>query len=682
MLMWKNYLNLSLFCSISLVSLSQEEDPSCLPPDKKIQKYITAGANAPDAKTAVDNFIKAIEAAPDNAGVYYEYGLYAYNSGVNYYETSPNPAMGDKSFSKAEDMFEKAVEFCNDYHSDMYYYLGVINYSQDQKDVAAKWFEKFVSYKSDDNSRYSDDYAKKLADVKSFLATSKEEQEILSKEVPFNPTLVPNVSSGNDEYFPMISPDNLYMFFTRKQDMKNLGDMVSNWKEIYTYSERKDENGQFTSGTSFKAPFNTGAFDSYGAATMSVDNKEMIICACKKTEIYGKPYLNCDLYATTFNKIGPNPNDYEWTELVNLGPKINTPDGWEGQPSMSADGQTMFFTANRPSTRDNDVFMVKRNEDGTWGTPTPFNEINTAGKDKSPFLHQDSETLYFVSSVSDDRKGVGGTDIYYMREENGVWGKPVNIGYPINTKEDELGLFVSTDGKLAYFSSRVGGNWNIYSFELYAEARPKPVTILKGDLKDPNGNPVENATIEIAYTNSEKVESVKVNGNDGKFAVVVKQEKPQDIMLSVKKEGAAFDSKLITKEEIADKNKRVSNELAVKELKVGEAYTINDILYDYNSDVLSEKSKFILREFARYLKSNPNITIMIQGHTDSDGDDAKNLDLSDRRAKGVKKYLESQGISASRMEAKGFGESVPKVENDTAANKAKNRRTDFVITGM
>jgi len=117
-------------------------------------------------------------------------------------------------------------------------------------------------------------------------------------------------------------------------------------------------------------------------------------------------------------------------------------------------------------------------------------------------------------------------------------------------------------------------------------------------------------------------------------------------------------------------------------LKVGEAYTINDILYDYNSDVLSEKSKFILREFARYLKSNPNITIMIQGHTDSDGDDAKNLDLSDRRAKGVKKYLESQGISAIRMEAKGFGESVPKVENDSAANKAKNRRTDFVITGM
>ncbi|MNV28994.1 Outer membrane porin F precursor [compost metagenome] len=349
---------------------------------------------------------------------------------------------------------------------------------------------------------------------------------------------------------------------------------------------------------------------------------------------------------------------------------------------MSADGNTLFYTANRASTRDNDVFIVKRNTDGTWGAPRPFDEINTAGKDKSPFLHQDSETLYFVSDVSDDRKGVGALDIFYMREENGTWSKPKNIGYPINSKEDELGIFVSTDGKLAYFSSKQQGNWDIYGFELYEEARPKPVTIIKGDLKDPEGKPIENATIEVSYENSDKVDQVRVNGNDGKFAVVVKTDKPQDIMVSVKKDGAAFDSKLITKEEIVKKENRVNNKLEVKELKVGEAYTLNDILYDYNSDVLSNKSKFILREFARFLKSNPTIKIMIQGHTDSDGDDAKNLDLSDRRAKGVKNYLVSLGIEEDRLESKGYGESKPKVANDTAENKAKNRRTDFMIQGM
>jgi outer membrane protein OmpA-like peptidoglycan-associated protein len=373
---------------------------------------------------------------------------------------------------------------------------------------------------------------------------------------------------------------------------------------------------------------------------------------------------------------------YEWTPLINLGSKINTPDGWEGQPSLSADGNTLFYTANRRTTRDNDIFIVKRNPDGTWGASVPFDEINTDGKDKSPFLHQDSETLYFVSTCSGTRKGMGGIDIFYMREENGVWSKPKNIGNPINTPEDEIGIFVSTDGKLAYYSSQVRGKWDIYGFELYEEARPKAVAILKGELKAADGTPVTDATIEVAYENSDKVETVKVNGDDGKYAVVIKTEVPQDIMVSVKKEGAAFDSKLITKEEVAKKEDRVNNDLAVKELKVGEAYTINDILYDYNSDVLKDKSKFILREFARYMKSNELIEITIQGHTDSDGDDAKNLDLSERRAQGVKNYLVSLGIDESRLEAKGLGETQPKVANDTAENKAKNRRTDFLIRGM
>jgi len=667
--------------SASIVS-AQEEDPSCLIPSKKAQKYIDAGMNAADAKTAVENFNNAMKEAPDNAGVYFAYGQYAYAQGEKYYASNPSPAAGDKSFAKAEEMFEKAAEFCNDYHSDMYYLLGVINYSQEDQASAVAWFKKFVAFENTEPSRYANDYTKQLSDVKELLSQLEADAAFRSVTVPYNPKIVPNVSSADDEYFPTISPDNELMFFTRKKDLRNLGDNVGNVKELFSFARRNDENAPFDAGKPFSAPFNTATFDSYGAATMSVDNKEMVFCACKKVTVYDQPYLNCDLYLTTFEKNDEDASGYRWTEPVNLGPKINTPDGWEGQPSLSADGKTLFYTANRETTKDNDVFIVKRNADGSWGVPRSFDEINTPAKDKSPFLHQDSETLYFVSTSTDERQGAGGLDIFYMREENGVWTKPKNIGIPINTPEDELGVFVSTDGKLAYFSSRQGGNWNIYSFELYEEARPKAVTILKGELKDPSGNAVTDATIEIAYANSDKIEQVKVNGNDGKYAVVVKQEVPQDIMLTVKKEGSAFDSKLITKEEITKKEERVNNDMAVKELKVGEAYTINDILYDYNSDVLSDKSKFILKEFARYLKDHASITIMIQGHTDSDGDDTKNLDLSERRAKGVTAYLVSLGVDESRLEAKGLGETKPKVANDTADNKAKNRRTDFVIVGM
>ena len=154
-------------------------------------------------------------------------------------------------------------------------------------------------------------------------------------------------------------------------------------------------------------------------------------------------------------------------------------------------------------------------------------------------------------------------------------------------------------------------------------------------------------------------------------------------MVSVNKKGHAFDSKLVDSKIIAnDEIITKENDLDVRKIKVGESYTINDILYDTKSYALKDKSKFILNGFARFLKSNPTVKVMIQGHTDSEGDDKKNLVLSDNRAKGVKEYLISQGIKANRLSSKGFGETKPKVPNTSDENKAKNRRTDFVITGM
>lgn len=670
--------------SVSTVSHAQVEDESCLPPSKKVLKEIETAKKAPDAKTAVVAFNNAIQGAPDNAMAYYEYGMYAYNQALKYYDQQPNPALGDKSMAKAEEMFKQALVYCSDYHANCTYYLGVINYSRGNMDDAITYFKQFVAYKHTEPERYPEDYSKKLADVKSVMKELEGEQELMSKKVPFAPKIVANVSSSEwDEYFPMISPDNELMFYTRKVDIKNLGDKISNVVEQFTFSQRTNPAGaSFDGGKPFKSPFNDGDFPSYGAATMSVDNKEMILCACKDEKVDGQNYRNCDLYITRFERTGEGGNDFKWTPLENMGPGINSSRGWDAQPTLSADGNTLYYTTLRSgadATRDNDIWVAKRDASGKWGAGRPFDEINTAGKDKSPFLHQDSETLYFVSSSTETRKGVGGLDIFYIRMEDGKWSKPKNIGYPINTAEDEIGIFVSTDGNLAYYSSRFGGNWNIYAFELYQEARPKSVAIVKGDLKDENGAPVENATIEIAYGNSDKVETVKVNGSDGKFAAVVKTDVPQDVMVTVKKEGHAFDSKLITKEEITKSPTIKGNDLAVRELKEGEAYTINDILFATNSYALTPKSEFILKQFARFLKENPTITIMVQGHTDDVGDDAQNMQLSKDRANEVKKYLENQGIQAARLTSQGFGETKPKVPNTDASKRAINRRTDFMI---
>lgn len=678
------YIGLSVFVSlITLISFGQEEDEACMPPNKKIQKKITQAVNSKSPQEVVGLFNEAIEMDEENAAVYFEYAMYAYDTGNEYYKKFPDPRRGDRSFSKAEEMFMVTVDLCPEYHASCYYYLGVINYTQQDIDQAVKWFEEFKSFNSTDQDKYPDDYSKKLADVNEVLADFKQEEAMTATEVPFNPVIVKNVSTSEQEYFPMISPDNELIFYTRKGDRAHLGDMTSNVLEEFTFSKRRNIFEDFTGGEALPNPFNDGSVQSYGAASLSVDNKEMVLCACKKEEVYGQSYMNCDLYSTTFEYLDGNPKKVEWTPLVNLGDKINTKNGWEGQPSLSADGNTLFYTVNRPTSQNNDVYIVERDDDGAWGYPRPFNEINTPGKDKSPFLHQDSETLYFVSECTKERPGVGGLDIFYMRKEGDKWSEPKNIGYPINTKDDELGLFVALDGKLAYYSSRQGGNWNIYSFELYAEARPQSVALIKGDLLDDNGQPMQDVEIEIMYEGSDEVSKVKVNGSDGKYAAIVKKKEGQDVILSVKKDGYAFDSKLIESKDLDNNDPTIRDkDMDVRKLKVGEAYTINEILYATSSDFLSNKSKLILKSFANFLKENPTISVGIQGHTDDVGDANQNLILSQKRAKEVRRYLVSLGINDSRLTDNGFGETMPKVENDSESNRALNRRTDFVILGL
>ena len=152
--------------------------------------------------------------------------------------------------------------------------------------------------------------------------------------------------------------------------------------------------------------------------------------------------------------------------------------------------------------------------------------------------------------------------------------------------------------------------------------------------------------------------------------------------MTVKKEDHAFDAQVIKQEEIKEKTTVREAKLNVRELNLGSSYTLDDILYSTASSSMTGNSKFILKGFARYLNQNPQLTVMIQGHTDDEGDAGRNLKLSDDRAKGVMAYLVSLGVDKVRLQAKGYGETMFKVPNNSAANRAINRRTDFVIQGM
>lgn len=667
------------FLAFSFPSLGQK-DP-CLSSDLKYKKLLSKAISQENYENQTKKLSSLISKYPNYAETYFTYARLTMRESEMKYK---NEISGQKSIELKKTAliyFKLTINKCPKYHAECYYTIGSSLIEDGDYKNGTTYFKKFIEFNENDFPSIPKDFTKKKKEVSDFINRIEFEDKLIREPVPFSPMKIQNVSSNLDEYFPMISPDNELLFFTRKVDRTNLGDIEKNIQEEFTISTFNIENNEFNYGTPLNKPFNDGYFKNYGSATLSLDNKEMIICACRNEKVYNKDYLNCDLYSTKYKRSGKGGNDFQWTALENLGPNINTSDGWEAQPSLSADGKELFFTSARKDSRDNDIFYSQRQKDGSWSKAIPFEIINTVGKDKSPFFHQDGKTLYFVSSNSNERKGLGGLDIFYIRKQGDNWSEPKNIGFPINSENDELGLFISTDGKTAYFSSTNIGNWDIYGFDLYQEARPQEIILVKGQLLDENGNGIKNASITINYNESGKSNTFQVNGDDGKYTAVIEVSKKEDITISVNKEGFAYNGLVIEKEVLENNSNTIlqTENLKMDTLLEGKSYNLSDIFFESESYELNKKSLAILLGFSNYLLQNTKISIAINGHTDDIGEDDKNLLLSQNRADAVKNYLIDKGINASRLKSIGYGEKKPSFPNSNDQNRAKNRRTEFEI---
>jgi outer membrane protein OmpA-like peptidoglycan-associated protein len=651
---------------------------NCEPSEnKKVQKLLAQAADKKkyDSKERYEFLKQASEEDENCAECFYMLGVLSYERAKS----------GSTSMSGPIRFFEQAAGICESIHSDLYYYLGVAYYGQQDNVNALKYFKKFMEFPEGDATKFAKDYDKKYADVEALLPEIEFYAEFLNNPVPFNPKIVQGVSSEWDEYLPMLSPDNAMLFYTRKLEKKSKGDLYGRQVEEFTVSTRTSAKETFNSGTGLPAPFNLG--DNYGGVTLSVDNREMIITVCKPGKM---GYNNCDLFSTRYEKAyneRTGKEEFVWSGLESLGTNINTETGWEAQPSLSSDGKLLFFaTVREHSTPDAagnptiDIYYSKRAEDGSWGMAKSIGEtINTAGQEKAPFMHTDSRTLYFACN---SRPGAGGYDIYYTRQnDDGSWTQPKNIGVPINTAEDEHGLIVATDGKLAYYASKgIPGarGLDIVSFEMPEKARPDKVLLVRGEVKDDKGNVVKDAKVELHYAESKRVVSVPVNSDMGDYVAIINVEK-EDVVMTIEKEGHAFEAHVYTKA-IAEENAGVTElKSEVKAVKVGEPYTIHDIHYATSSADINKESQLILKQFANYLNKNPKFKIEIQGHTDNRGDNERNKVLSHERAFEVKRYLEKEGVDSQRITHKGFGPDKPIADNSTEAGRAKNRRTEFVI---
>ena len=412
----------------------------------------------------------------------------------------------------------------------------------------------------------------------------------------------------------------------------------------------------------------TTSYGNEGAHTISPDGKYLIFTSCDKRDSHG----GCDLYLT--KKVGD-----EWGVPKNLGPAINT-GAWETQPSISSDSKALYFVSNRKGGfGKSDIYVSYLGADGFSKAVNLGPKINTHGSESRPFIHPDNQTLYFAS---DGHPGMGRADVFLSKNGSEGWSAPENMGYPINTVAEEPGIFVTSDGNMAYFSSDVAepGNLDIYSFLLPESKKPARVTYFKGKTFDAYSKKPVDAYVQIvdASTGEPMVETVSDPVN-GSFMVCLIEGK--DYLCNVSKEGYLFFSEnfLLGQHDISDP---YNMDIPLKKTGVGKTVVLKNIFFESGDYSLKKASTYELDKLGRLLEENPLMKIRINGHTDNVGDEMDNQKLSENRAKAVYEFLIQQGISEERLAYKGFGETEPVETNDTDEGRAQNRRTEFTILEM
>lgn len=581
---------------------------------------------------------------------------------VNYYLALTYIYKPDNNFTLAEQYLKKVTDACPDDIPEAYFHLGKLAYTTNQKCDAINYFKKFLTYQGDFDTLFTE--------AKMLMKWSEEICELINNPVPFNPKIVKGISSQLDDYLVSLSPDNEIAYYTRKTKDFQISGYKSEpaFQEKFYYSYRIADN-VFDNGKEMPYPFNRN--ENEGGATITGNNKELIYTVCKMVTS-PRQYYNCDLYSSK------NIKGY-WTDIVPL-ERVNRPDTWESMPSVTADGKELYFVSNRPGgVGGYDIYKSFKDENGEWSEPINLGEpINTPGDEKSPFIHTDTRTLYFSSN---GRPGMGGYDIYYVKlNDDNEKLEVKNIGYPINTENDEVGFIVSIDGKYGYFSSNniknesIGG-MDFYYFSLYNEAKPEEVILVKGNLKSDDTTKPIKATVQIKSMESKRITFIPVDEDGDYVASLLKNE---DYLLTIKGEDIVYQSTYVAAKDSITAPV-IKLEMEVQPIEVGKHYRLHNIYFAFNSADILANSQKVLDEFIVFLNDHPTLQIGIEGHTDNVGSDEFNLILSENRAKAVYNYLVNNGIDANRLQYKGFGESSPIATNDTEEGRAMNRRTEFVI---
>ncbi len=458
------------------------------------------------------------------------------------------------------------------------------------------------------------------------------------------------VNSDKNDLLPKPTADLHKLYFTSHRTGATGG--AANPEDVYVSI---NQGGAWTEPKQLKGPINTVANDA--CVGISPDGQTMYLF---KGDNGGDIY-----YSSLRGEVWTTPKSMPFNTALK-----------ETSITISSDGRELFFDRMSEGGTYN-IYTCKKTAGGRWSRPQLVRGIRSNYDERAPFLHPDGKTLFFSSKGFNS---MGGYDILMSkRDEAGAWGKPTNLGYPINTSGDELSFTLSADGLLGFYSSSKKGGYgeqDIYSIRMPKSKKPNLALLTGKVVEEATNKPVEATIYVIDNDANEEVARFKSNSKSGEYLVALPAGKNYGI--NIEKEGHLFHSENVYLEKDAS-YKSLKKNVKLMSAQPGAKIVLNNIFFETSKYTLTQSSNAELKNLEKLLKKNPRIRVEISGHTDNTGNAQANQLLSENRAKAVVDYLLAQGIPTQRLEYKGYGSTQPVADNNSAAGRQKNRRTEFKI---
>ncbi|AMM52326.1 hypothetical protein TH61_15590 [Rufibacter sp. DG15C] len=557
---------------------------------------------------------------PDAAYAYYKRGLP---------KLPPSPGLAPEYLTFADLSFDRGL------------------YSQ-----SAEYYQKFLDLYKGKPSKQSLHAGQQLKNVDFAL-------KAIANPVAYSPvSLSQVVNAMGMQYSPVLTADQQSLLFTARTGKGGLND-----ENLYLSLK---QDGEWQAPVSVSDKINTELNE--GAATFSADGRVLVFTSCNRKDSFG----SCDLYISY--KEGSN-----WSKPVNMGSKVNTA-AWDSQPSLSADGRTIYFASNRQGgLGSEDIWITHQQEDGSWVVPVNAGKaINSPGREAAPFLHASSATLYFAT---DGRQGMGKLDLFKATKSEKGWNEPENMGYPLNTHRDETSIFITADNHLGYYSGQPSKTGNVLiglsQFEVPEVWKGKvKSSYAQGKVYDAVTKKPMAAQVQVYYLDSASVltQQVPSDKTSGAYTIVLNQ--GEEYALYVTAPGYVLESRHISEKSTTQP---LALDFYLQPISKGSKAVLSNLFFDTGKATLRAESRTELDKLYQFMKSNPSVKVEIAGHTDNVGQPTNNLKLSQARAQAVVKYLVSKGIPIEVFMAKGYGETQPKANNNTEENRQLNRRIELRI---